>query len=274
MLKDRRTANAISLERLGRMASTIAGAVRTMGRAWAAIAIASMCLTANADTILVSADLQGSGYSGQLAQPGWQIAEVVPAGASGTQTLPLTVAGTASGIQATLVSAANWAGRGGPEPSRGYVAGTSFDGVVSDLWFTRVMTFELQLAGLVPNSSYRVRTWHNDSYTINQGAAAGGGTVRASLSGGTASTVVDGTITNLYGSQTDANFVATSMTFQPSSSNATVTFTRNGGGFDGVPLNGVELVAVAAVPEPSTYAMALAGLACGGFSLVCRRKRT
>jgi hypothetical protein len=27
------------------------------------------------------------------------------------------------------------------------------------------------------------------------------------------------------------------------------------------------------VPEPSTYAMALAGLACGGYSLFCRRKR-
>jgi len=32
-------------------------------------------------------------------------------------------------------------------------------------------------------------------------------------------------------------------------------------------------VGVAAVPEPSTYAMALAGLACGGFSIVRRRKR-
>jgi len=30
---------------------------------------------------------------------------------------------------------------------------------------------------------------------------------------------------------------------------------------------------VSAVPEPSTYAMALAGLACGGFSMWRRRKR-
>jgi hypothetical protein len=28
-----------------------------------------------------------------------------------------------------------------------------------------------------------------------------------------------------------------------------------------------------AVPEPSTYAMALAGLACGGYSMFRRRKR-
>lgn len=31
---------------------------------------------------------------------------------------------------------------------------------------------------------------------------------------------------------------------------------------------------VVVVPEPSTYAMALAGLACGGYSIVRRRKRT
>ncbi|MEI7781523.1 MAG: PEP-CTERM sorting domain-containing protein [Planctomycetota bacterium] len=29
-----------------------------------------------------------------------------------------------------------------------------------------------------------------------------------------------------------------------------------------------------AVPEPSTYAMGLAGLACGGYSVWRRRKRT
>ncbi|MFM9024116.1 MAG: PEP-CTERM sorting domain-containing protein [Planctomycetaceae bacterium] len=31
-------------------------------------------------------------------------------------------------------------------------------------------------------------------------------------------------------------------------------------------------LAAAPVPEPSTYAMALAGLACGGFSMWRRRK--
>ena len=34
-----------------------------------------------------------------------------------------------------------------------------------------------------------------------------------------------------------------------------------------------DVITVAAVPEPSTYAMALAGLACGGYSLFRRRKR-
>jgi hypothetical protein len=34
-----------------------------------------------------------------------------------------------------------------------------------------------------------------------------------------------------------------------------------------------QLSFIAAVPEPSTYAMALTGLACGGYSLFRRRKR-
>jgi hypothetical protein len=36
---------------------------------------------------------------------------------------------------------------------------------------------------------------------------------------------------------------------------------------------GFRLAAPVAVPEPSTYAMALAGLACGGYSMFRRRKR-
>ena len=36
---------------------------------------------------------------------------------------------------------------------------------------------------------------------------------------------------------------------------------------------GFRLAAIATVPEPSTCAMALAGLACGGFSIWRRRKR-
>jgi hypothetical protein len=33
------------------------------------------------------------------------------------------------------------------------------------------------------------------------------------------------------------------------------------------------MMQVTAVPEPSTYAMTLAGLACGGYSMLRRRKR-
>jgi predicted solute-binding protein len=42
----------------------------------------------------------------------------------------------------------------------------------------------------------------------------------------------------------------------------------------GTSINTILMDNIAAVPEPSTTAMALAGLACGGFSMVCRRKRS
>jgi T5SS/PEP-CTERM-associated repeat protein len=42
-------------------------------------------------------------------------------------------------------------------------------------------------------------------------------------------------------------------------------------GYDG--LGGYTILTATAVPEPSTYAMALAGLACGGWSMFRRRKR-
>jgi hypothetical protein len=54
-------------------------------------------------------------------------------------------------------------------------------------------------------------------------------------------------------------------------------FTTNAGSAwsNGAPTTGGYgvYVTVTAVPEPSTYAMALAGLACGGFSVLQRRKR-
>ena len=74
------------------------------------------------------------------------------------------------------------------------------------------------------------------------------------------------------------------------------TFTSRTGGFTGLSVDGVALssagsgswtygtltlqeqwtatsMSIAAVPEPSTYAMALAGIACGGYSMWRRRKR-
>lgn len=223
-----------------------------------------------AGTILVSADLQMLGYPGQLAQPGWQVTEVFGGGVDGSQPLLLTPAGAASGISATLLTAGSWYSRGGPDADRAYVQGTSFDGVVSDLWFTRDMTFSLALTGLMAGESYLLRAWHNDSYTLNGGAAAGGGTVHPTLSGGTVTSSADGTVTNLYGIRNDADFGITEMLFQPSSSIATVTFTRNGGSFNGVPLSGVELT-VDAVPEPSMWAMGAAGLGYAAFGAWRRR---
>jgi formylglycine-generating enzyme required for sulfatase activity len=51
------------------------------------------------------------------------------------------------------------------------------------------------------------------------------------------------------------------------------SYSRFAGPSDEAFLIGFRLAAPVAVPEPSTYAMALAGLACGGYSMFRRRKR-
>jgi hypothetical protein len=59
---------------------------------------------------------------------------------------------------------------------------------------------------------------------------------------------------------------ATQRTASTSLGTMTVTQTNN--------VTGTGVFSIAAVPEPSTCAMALAGLACGGYSMFRRRKRT
>ena len=216
-----------------------------------------------ADVMLVAADFQSLSA---VTQPGWNglglDTDVV---SSGTQALQVTSAGAAVGITATLDGGASWNGRG-PDRDRAVVAGTSFNDVVSDLWFNRQMTATLQLTGLGTNTQYTLRAWHNDSYTINEGAAAGGGTVTPSLAGGIVNSATNGTVTNLRGTQTDAAFGITTLVFTPTSSTAAITFTRNGGSFTGIPISGIRL-ATAIVPEPATCTLALTGLAWGLWQL-------
>ena len=50
------------------------------------------------------------------------------------------------------------------------------------------------------------------------------------------------------------------------------TLSNRGPGYDPY-FSSPSAIAIRAVPEPSTYAMALAGLACGGYSVFRRRKR-
>jgi hypothetical protein len=52
---------------------------------------------------------------------------------------------------------------------------------------------------------------------------------------------------------------------------STVTFTLNEWAYDNTGAS-IRVGQVSAVPEPSTYAMPLAGIACGGYSLVRRRR--
>lgn len=240
-----------------------------------AIVVATVfsCVPAAAETFLATADLQYLNGVGQITQAGWQAGEIA-ALATSSEPIPLTASGSAAGITATMVTVGSWNARGGTTQDRGFVVGTSFDGVVSDLWFNREMSFTLQLMGLLTGSSYQVRAWHNDPYLLNAGAAAGGGTVQASVTGATLSSRTNGTITNLSGTQTDSAFGITRIAFVPTSSTAVVTFTRSGGSFQGVPLSGLEITTDAiVVPEPATGATALVGLVCSGYA-ACRRRRS
>lgn len=198
------------------------------------VAWGGLCSAARADVMILAADLQSLVA---VTQSGWNglglDTDVV---GSGTQILQVTASGTAAGLTATLVGGASWNGRG-PDRDRGAVIGTSFNDVVSDLWFNRQLTATLNLAGLVSGTQYSLRAWHNDSYTINEGAAAGGGTVTPTLVGGTVITSSNGTITNLRGTQTDAAFGITRLVFTSTAATAAITFTRNGGSVR--PLNGV-----------------------------------
>jgi hypothetical protein len=224
---------------------------------------------ARGDVMILAGDLQSLVAA---TQPGWNgmglDTDVV---SSGTQILQVTTAGTAVGITASLDGGASWNGRG-LDRERAAVQGTSFNAVVSDLWFNRQMTATLNLTGLVTGTQYTVRAWHNDSYTVNEGAAAGGGTVTPSLVGGILNSATNGTVTNLWGTQSDAAFGITTLVFTSTAPTAAITFTRNGGSFTGIPMSGVQLT-TAVVPEPATAGLLLVG-AIGVLALHRRRRRT
>ena len=217
-------------------------------------------MQARADTVLILSDLQMAGNpAGQLTQPGWFAQEVSKL--SGTSSLPLnpTASGSSAGIAAAVVAGGQWESRGGTAEGRDPVTGTTFNDVVSDLWVTRTMSFTMAFSGLATGATYRVRTWHNDSYNSNEGFAAGGGTVQLSATGATVVTSTAGTVTNRRGAQTDSAFGIAAMTFVPTVPNPQITYTRVGGSITALPVNGVEFTAIV-VPEPATCgAVAIAG---------------
>jgi len=226
-------------------------------------------LAARAEVAILAGDLQSLSA---ITQPGWNgLGLSVDVVSSGTQLLQTTAAGTSAGITATLDGGASWNGRG-PDRDRSAVLGTSFDDVVSDLWFNRQMTATLYLSGLTTGTSYTLRAWHNDSYSVNEGAAAGGGTVTPGLVGGTVTSATNGTVTNLRGTQTDAAFGITTLVFTSTSSTAAITFTRNGGSFVGIPMSGIQLT-TAVVPEPVVNGVLVLG-AVGLFAARRSRGRT
>jgi hypothetical protein len=220
------------------------------------------------EVALVAADLQSLVA---VTQPGWigmggSVDTVLPA----VQVLALTSSGSAAGLTATLACDTTWNPRG-LDRDRAAVVGTTFNDVVSDLWFTRSLSYSLTLGGLVQGTRYTLRAWHNDSYTINSGAAAGGGTVTPTLTGGAVVAATNGTITNLYGSQTDASFGIAMLEFTANGTGATITMTRSGGDFTGIPVSGLQLTTLA-VPEPTAF-----GLACSSIAIAvgwCLRRHS
>ncbi len=84
----------------------------------------------------------------------------------------------------------------------------------------------------------------------------------------------NGTVTNLRGAQSDPAFGIADVTFIPTILNPIITYTRVGGGFTAIPINGVEFTTdSAAVPEPGQVATSLLLLGgIGGYVFLRRRK--
>lgn len=118
----------------------------------------------------------------------------------------------------------------------------------------------IQLGGLAAGTEYLVQWWSSvtDTYVLSQTVALGSPNV-----------TLDSNTTNVaggLGQYATGTFTASGSTF---------TFTLEGlqmyaPSYDVPTINALQ---VRAVPEPSTYAMALAGLACGGYLVRRRRKR-
>ena len=118
----------------------------------------------------------------------------------------------------------------------------------------------IQIGGLAAGTEYLVQWWSSvtDTYVLSQTVALGSPNV-----------TLDSNTTNVaggLGQYATGTFTASTSTF---------TFTLEGlqmysPSYDVPTINALQ---VRAVPEPSTYAMALAGLACGGYSMFRRRKQ-
>lgn len=231
--------------------------------------------------LFIQADLQMLNDGSQLAQSGWTVQAIAKdSDTSTSQSVGVTAAGSAAGISAALISTVKWESRGGTAvEGRSIIAGTSYNGVLSDFWFTRAMTATFRLSGLLTDGTvYSLRTWHNDSYTINQGFGAGGGTVSSTIVGGTILTSSAGLVTNLQSTQTDGAFTPSSLTFTASAATTDIIFTRTGGSITALPFNGFELGLAtggggsSAVPDaPSRWLLPLGALALAlGRSLTAR----
>jgi hypothetical protein len=140
-------------------------------------------------------------------------------------------------------------------------------------------TLTLTLTGLNPLGTYDMAFFWSDGDNTNMRMIISD--VDAATNASTAARVTVATTGGLTGdtstyqqgtSGQNANGVVRWTGISPGS-DGDLRVSMDGGGSNGGVYSAFRLAGTAAVPEPSTYAMALAGLACSGYSLF-RRRRT
>ncbi|MFM9025053.1 MAG: PEP-CTERM sorting domain-containing protein [Planctomycetaceae bacterium] len=117
-------------------------------------------------------------------------------------------------------------------------------------------TVTLLLGGLTNGQEYAFQWWASNAVLLPPFVAVAADATNA--------VTLDSNLTNAAGGL--GQFVVG--TFTADGVSQSIDFNAAGGGF-GPMINAFQ---IRAVPEPSTYAMALAGIACGGFSMWRRRR--
>ena len=118
------------------------------------------------------------------------------------------------------------------------------------------------LNGLTSGQQYRLQWWTSDAAL--QPPAGAGGSFTNTTATAVNSVTLDANTTNAVGGL--GQFAIG--TFTASGTSQSFTLAETSGGIN--PL--INALQVRAVPEPSTYAMALAGLACSGYTMFRRRR--
>ena len=138
----------------------------------------------------------------------------------------------------------------------------------SEVYSSNFATMKVDLGGLTPGNSYRLQWWTNDSAAVKP--LGSDLYFENMVAGGSSSTVtLDANTSGVNGGL--GQYVIG--TFTASSATESFTLVGSGTGFLTFPMMNALQLRTVAVPEPATYAMAFAGLACGGFSMWRWRKR-
>jgi hypothetical protein len=134
----------------------------------------------------------------------------------------------------------------------------------TEVYSSNLATMQIDLGGLTDGTDYRLQWWTNDSSNY---LYAGSPFFEDVICGGDLGDVtLDSNTSNTDGGL--GQYVIG--TFTASGTTARFTLTGSGTGAWQFPM--MNALQVRAVPEPSTCVMALAGLACGGYSMWRRRR--